>query len=241
MGLDKILKIKYKEEEIENKRNEIRNKIIEKSCNIKTGSIKVISERDLYITLELYDEIFFNNCLKENFRDNLKLSLSKRMSSNAGKTVVKGDNYEIVISVKLLFNYDDVKRNKKVSGIVTKDSLHSMQLIFEHELIHLIEFYIFKKSSCKKQRFKTLSKNIFAHKDVYHQLPLDREIVTNGYGYNIGDKVTFIFKGDRYNGIISSINKRATVMVLDSKGEYVDKYKNRYTKWYVPLKNLKQG
>jgi hypothetical protein len=105
-------------------------------------------------------------------------------------------------------------------SVKTNTGLEAFQLVFEHELCHVIEFVFFNTSNCSKKRFKVLSNNIFGHTESYHKLPTNRQIAQQKYGFKIGDKVTFIFKGKTIQGIIFNINKRATVMVEDSNGHY---------------------
>lgn len=249
MDTKELLAIIYNSVEIDKKRERIRNEFINKSKNIKNGDIKIISNEDLKLLFDLYDEVFLNYFFRDNFEGVLKFSLSQRMNRNAGKTVVskslkpsvlQQEIYEIVMAVKFFFNYSKLGRDKKVNGIDTYDALNAFQLVLEHEICHLIEFYVFKKSSCKGQRFKNFAHNIFGHTDVYHQLPTEGEIVRDIYGFKTGDKVSFEYEGKFYEGIINRINKRATVMVKSAKGEYVDKDGNRYVKWYVPMGNLKR-
>jgi hypothetical protein len=249
MDTKELLTVIYNSIDTDKKREIVRSEFLNRSKNINSGDIKVISIEDLKLLFNLYDEIFLNFYFRDNFKGVLKFSLSQRMSRNAGKTVMskslkpstlQQEIYEIVMAVKFFFNYSQIDRDKKVNGIYTSDALNAFQLVLEHEICHLIEFHIFKESSCKGQRFKNLAHNIFAHTDVYHQLPTEGEIAQNIYGFKLGDKVSFEHEGKKYKGIINRVNKRATVMVVSSKGEYVDKLGNRYVKWYVPLGNLKR-
>lgn len=247
MTIYNIKDLKYNKEEIIEKRNAIRNKFISKSKNVKTGDLKCISNEDLKILFYLYDEEFFKDYFSRNFKGTLKFSLSTRMTSAAGKTIYSKkikvlqeseESYEIRMGIKFFFQYSKVGRDKMVSGINTKDSLEAFQIVFEHELCHLVELHLYKESSCKKVRFKTMVNNIFAHTQVHHQLPSEREIISEKYGLGIGQKVSFISEGKRYNGFIYKINKRATVMTSNSKGTYKDKEGNTYSKWYVPFEQL---
>ncbi|MBU3159826.1 hypothetical protein KPL37_08685 [Clostridium frigoris] len=239
--------LRYYDSEIIIKRNNIRNIFITKSKNVKTGDIQCMSNDDLKIIFDLYDEIFFNNYFRENFKGTLKFSLSTRMTSAAGKTIYSRkiklleeaqESYEIRMGIKFFFEYYKVERDKIVSGIKTKDSLEAFQIVFEHELCHLIELHLYKESSCKKIRFKTMVYNMFAHTDVVHQLPSQKEIISEKYGLIIGQKVSFLNDGKTYNGFIYKINKRATVMVKDNKGTYGDEMGNVYSKWYVQFEKL---
>ena len=80
--------------------------------------------------------------------------------------------------------------------------------------------------------------NIFAHTEVNHQLPSQKEIISVDYGFKIGQKVCFCRGNKKYNGFIYKINKRATVMVKDTKGTYKDGEGATYSKWYVSFGQL---
>lgn len=247
MIIEGIKDLKYNTSEITKKRDTIRNLFMIESKNVKTGNIQCMSNDDLKTLFKLYDKEFFNNYFSEKFKGKLTFSLSTRMTSAAGKTIYNKkikllneveEAYEIRMGIKFFFQYYKVERDKIVSGIKTKDSLEAFQIVFEHELCHLIELHLYKESSCKKQRFKTMVNNIFAHTDVVHQLPSQKEIISQEYGLKIGQKVSFVSQGTKYNGFIYKINKRATVMVEDNKGTYRDEKANKYSKWYVQFANL---
>ncbi|WP_443661929.1 hypothetical protein [Clostridium sp.] len=247
MTTEGIKKIKYYNSDIIRKRNNIRNLFISKSKNVKTGNIQCMAIDDLKILFHLYDEEFFNSYFRTNFKGTLTFSLSTRMTSAAGKTIYSRkiklleeseESYEIRMGIKFFYQYYKVERDKIVSGIKTKDSLEAFQIVFEHELCHLMELHIYKESSCKKIRFKSMVYNMFAHTDVVHQLPSQKEIISEKYGLIIGQKVSFLDDGNKYNGFIYRINKRATVMVKDNKGSYRDEMGNVYTKWYVQFGKL---
>ena len=247
MLVENIKNLKFSKEEILEKRNAVRNKFIIRSKNVKTGDIQCMSNEDLKILFDLYDEEFFHDYFSRSFKGSLTFSLSTRMTSAAGKTIYSRkikqlqeaeEFYEIRMGIKFFFQYYKVERDKIVSGINTKDSLEAFQIVFEHELCHLIELHLYKESSCKKLRFKTMVNSIFAHTEVYHQLPSQKEIISENYGFKIGQKVSFVSEGKKYNGFIYKINKRATVMVKDKKGTYRDMEGNAYTKWYVHFGQL---
>lgn len=242
-----IKDLKYSRSEIIEKRNTIRNKFITKSKNVKTGNIQCMSNEDLKILFDLYDEEFFQSHFSRSFKGSLTFSLSTRMTSAAGKTIYSRklkllqeaeENYEIRMGIKFFFQYYKVARDKIVSGINTVDSLEAFQIVFEHELCHLMELHFFSESSCKKPRFKKMVNNIFAHTEVYHQLPRPQEIISERYGLKIGQKIGFVSEGKKYSGFIHKMNKRATVMVNDKKGTYRDRDGNTYSKWYVQFEQL---
>lgn len=243
-----INEIKYSQSVIDEKRKEVRLRLIDTSENIKSGVITKMSPYDIKLLFDLYDEVFFNGLIKEGFKGKIKFSLSTRMTRSAGKTMflknlkrmkMEAADFEIRMGTNFFLKYYATDGDKSVNGIRTNDSLEALQLVFEHELCHFLEAIEFKKTSCSGIRFKIIAHNIFGHRDVYHALPTSREIAGAKYGIKIGDKVSFTFKGRSYEGFISSINKRAAVMVRDSKGSYVDRKGNRYMKYYVPIEGLR--
>ncbi|MBU5675128.1 hypothetical protein KQI88_01690 [Alkaliphilus sp. MSJ-5] len=242
-----IIGYKYDKETIEKKRAYIFNELIKASVNIKTGIIKDISISDLKILFELYDSIFLSNWFKDTFKGSFKFSLSKRMTKSAGLTlcpkninVLNPENIviEFRIGVNFFFQYDLIDRTKIVCGIETNNGLEALQLVLEHEICHAIEYLYFYKSSCRGDRFKTIANNLFGHTNSYHQLPTNKELAMKKFDLSIGDKISFIFKGKKLKGIIYRINKRATIMVQDKNGQYVDKQGDRYVKYYVDLNRI---
>lgn len=249
MDKEKLANICYGELYINTSRNSLRQEFIETSSNIKSGVIERISEEDLKKLFYLYNKYFFENYFIDKFKGTITFSLSKRMSKSAGITTALKSNwtipeekkkYEIKIGVNFLFQYYELSREKTVAGIRTEDSLHALLITFEHELIHLIEFYLFGNSSCKRRRFKTMAENFFGHKGVYHSLITNSEILSNNYGLKIGDKISFVNKNKIKYGYIYKIDRRATIYFLDRKGTYIDSKGNRYSKAHISLELLKK-
>jgi hypothetical protein len=244
-----LIKLKYSDADIIKKRAAVAQKLISASRSIKDGNIKEISTGDLKLIFEFYDEYFFNGWFKNSSKGKFSFSLSKRMTKSAGKTIcLKNSNniipeamvIEIRIGIDFFFHYGAVDSDNNVCGIKTSNSLEALQIVFEHELCHVIEFINFKESNCKGVRFKTISNNLFGHTESYHQLPTHKEIVQKKFGINIGDIVFFSFEDKELRGILKGINKRATVMVPDTNGSYADNRGNKYAKYYVPIARLKQ-
>ncbi len=239
-----ILKIELAREKIEYLRNEIAKRMVLKSSNIRSEVISTISADDIGLLFNQYDALFFDNWFKKCYKRNIKFSVSRRMTKSAGMTILpkynekqsqNNNEVEIRIGVDFFVQYDLVQGNKMVCGIKTQNSLEALQLVFEHELCHVIEFIYFKKSSCKGDRFKHIAGNLFGHSESYHKLPTNRQIAVQRFGLKIGCNVSFTFKGENLSGIICNINKRATVLVRSKSGPFVDNKGNRYMKYYVPL------
>ena len=234
---------------IEKHRKIIADKLMKESCNVKDTTINKISNVDLEILFKHYDEIFFGSSFKNNFKGKMRFSFSKRMTRSAGITKcarnitsIKDEdiNIEICMGIDFFFKYDQLERTKTVCGIETKNSLEALQIVFEHELCHAMEIVNYRNSSCKIKRFKDFAYKVFGHTESHHQMPTNREIAKAKHGIGIGDNVIFTFENNNLNGIISNINKRATVMVENKKGIFIDDKGNRYMKYYVPLGTIKK-
>lgn len=242
-----MLKIKYDDTIIKSKRKAVREGLLQESANIKSGTIDCISPLDLRLLYLHYDKIFLKNWFWDNFKGQVLYELSRRMTKSAGKTKcpkniaqMKPDEVKIIIAigVDFFFKYDQLVGSKNVGGIETHDSLEALQIVFEHELIHVLEFLLFHTSSCNKQRFKDTAKKIFGHTHSHHHMPTNQTVAREKYGINIGDSVQFLFKDRQLTGLIVNITKRATVMVRNPAGVYIDKNGVRYMKYYVPLAGL---
>lgn len=242
-----MFNIKYDLNTINNKRERIKTKLYEQSQNITAIDFTKVADNDLYILYNLYDEFFLDSWFKDNFKGKIKFKMSKQLSRAAGNTKTKKNigalkpediEFEIKISVNHLTNFDKIDRSKFVGGIEVKNKLDSLLLVFEHELCHVIEFLFYKKSDCNKQNFRNLIFNLFGQIEATHKLVSVREANYKEYGFLPGDKVIFNNDSSEFNGIITKINKRATVMSPSLYGKYVDKTGQHYTKYYVPLSCL---
>lgn len=220
-------------------RHKIKEWMKENSPNHLEENILRISPGDLKELYRAYDAVFFDGQLATQLQDRLKFSLSTRMTKAAGKTIYtkKAENrqYEIRIGVDFLFNFDALQREKNVAGLVVENSLEALMLVFEHELVHVLETEAYGTTNCKGKRFQKMAAQLFGHTSSYHALPSQREVIYEISGYKPGDQISFNYNGKKLKGTIHSINKRATVMVKDSRGDYADALGQRYTKYYVPI------
>ena len=233
-----LAKLGYSPREIEQRTAVIYNKVLSHSQNLDDGNFTRFSKDDLKRLFELYDRHFFNNFFTKNHGDKIFFRLSKRMTRSGGKTSYgrKSKTFEIYLSTTLLFQtFDDVTREVKVNGIVCHDRLEAVMRILEHEMIHLMELVLFERSSCSKPQFRLFSRNIFNHSDVTHQLITQTERARETFNLRIGDRVSFEHNGQTYVGVLSRITKRATVIVGDSDGQFVDSKGKQHSKYYVPL------
>lgn len=244
MVKEDLVNLKYMPQEIETKTRKIYGKALEKSKHFNQGNFIKFGTDDLRYLFELYDLYFFDRFFNKNYRENIFFRLSSKMTRAGGKTTYMkhANTCEICLSTALIFQtFHDVTREVKVNGIVCHDRLEASMSVLEHEIIHLLEWVLFGSSSCSQPRFKRLSRNIFSHTDVTHQLVTQTERAQKKFNLRVGDEVLFEYDGKTYRGIISRITKRATVMVKDSKGFHLDSQGKRYSKYYVPLHLLKQS
>lgn len=246
--MENLLKIENTYDFVESSRVKIEDDFKKITCKDIKMEISKISSKDIALFFSLYDKYFFNGELGKCFSNKIKFSVSNKMTKSAGKTIVKRNNYsceinqyEIRMGLNFFVGYNKVDRDKYVNGVKTKDVLNAFSLVFEHELCHLLEFYIFNKSSCSNKRFKTIAKKIFGHTGVFHELPTYSEIAYKNMGLKLGCSVNFNYEGNLLHGVINAINKRATVMVSNDKGNYLDRLGNHYLKYYVSLDMLEKS
>lgn len=247
--MNNIICLKRNPRYIKQKRSEISRLLTESSVNIKGPNIDAISTADLRLLFQYYDRIFLDDWFKTNFRGKFRFSLSRRLTRSAGQTKfpknadrLKPEELwiEICIGVDFFFQYNLIGGNKAVGGISTSNSLEALQLVFEHELCHAIEYICFGKTNCNTDRFKSIAGNLFGHTGQFHNLPTNMQIASQKLGLKPGDTVSFSFRGERLRGTLYRINKRAIVMVKDKQGSYADQQGNRYAKYYVPLNILEK-
>ena len=161
--------------------------MLEQSAQIRAGNFTVIGTDDLERMFGLYDREFFRGLLGEMLLEDrahpMAFRLSRRLTRAAGQTMrqvrrvpVAGTmadrvDYEISVSTTLLFStFQNVEREVIVGGLLCHDRLEALQRIFEHELLHLAEFLGWGRSSCSAENFHALSRRIFAHEGVSHDL-----------------------------------------------------------------------
>lgn len=239
------------------KQRAIYDTLIREAVYLGDGNFQMIAIKDLRKLFQLYDALFFNNLIapmvQEDGGKGLELRFSKQLTRAAGKTFMHRKSipsvlgtlyetrYEIAISTLLLFeSFENGGREITIGGLVCRNRLEALQRIFEHELIHLIEFMSWGKSSCSAPNYKYLAGRIFGHTDVHHDLVTRREIAEAQHGVKVGDIVQFDINGIRLTGRVNRITKRASILVADPKGRvYSDG--NSYLTYYVPLSMLDKG
>src|SRR5262245_15641275 len=252
----RLFALLYSAGEVEERSGRIYDEMLGQSPNLRTGNFARIGTDDLERLFAAYDREFFRGRLGEMLHEDgahpMSFRLSRRLVSAAGQTMrlarpirragrpATKVEYEITISTTLLFNtFQNVDRKVTVGGLECRDRLEALQRIFEHELLHLAEFLGWSRSNCRAANFHALSRRIFAHEGVYHDLVTPREEAGVAYGIVAGDLVSFEHEGVSHFGRVNRITRRATVLVEDPGGRLYSDGK-RYLTFYVPLPMLRK-
>ncbi len=237
------------EEEIRRRTRRIYERVLTTSSGIDAGNFAELSADDLKMLFAAYDEAFFDGCLAATLAEEgaeLGFRVSSRMTRVGGKTSHLrparggGDRLTITVSSTLLFQtFEKVRRTIRVAGLVCADRLETLQRIFEHELIHLLEMILWGRSRCSARRFAGIARRKFGHTANSHELVTQAEVAREVHGIKPGDRVSFVWEGRRLSGVVNRIVRRATVLVEEPGGQRYSDGK-RYAKYYVPLGDLKR-
>lgn len=251
MNTADLLAIQNPEDAVQQRRIDIRESVLRDSTHLDDGNFTVIHPDDLECLFNCYDDVFFKGWLGRAVTDQtdqpLRLRFSPRATRAGGKTIVRRTraadgatpiSYEIAVANRLLFmTFGDIERPVVVTGHTCRDRLDALQCIMEHEIIHLAELLVWKTSSCKNKRFRTLAGNIFDHTGFHHDLVTPHEDASVRFGIKPGSEVAFDYEGQRLVGRVNRIHRRATVLVEAADGvPYGDG--RRYHKYYIPLTQL---
>lgn len=247
----------YAPEAVRERSRRIYEAVLDESPRIRAGNFATIGADDLERLFHLYDATFFRGCLSEMLQEDraypMAFRLSRRLTRAAGQTVrlvrrtrrgarvVDQAEYEIAVSTTLLFNtFQGIDREVIVGGLACADRLEALQRIFEHELLHLAEFLGWGRSSCSAENFHALSRRIFAHEGVRHDLVTPREQAAAAFGVRVGDAVAFEMESATLRGRVNRITRRATVLVEHPSGVLFNDGR-RYQTFYVPLPLLRKA
>jgi hypothetical protein len=224
----------------------IHAEVLSKSEYIDNPNFTSIHPADLELLFAEYDNEFFDGQIKKTLGTiPFHFRLSNRMTSAGGKTACYTyresgrRRYEISVSTTILFGCFDGEDHRTIAacGIICRDRLDALQRVMEHELVHLTEMLLWGKSSCSQSRFHSITRRFFGHTENKHQLITPREKAMVQFGIKPGMAVRFRFDGIEHKGFVNRINKRATVLVEDRRGESYSDGK-RYAKFYVPVQLL---
>jgi hypothetical protein len=252
----RLLALHHTADEATRKNRLIYDAMLARSDHVTAGNFVALGSADLRLLFDLYDAEFFDGLLGRMLREDgvseVAMRPSGRMTRSAGQTVrllkrvttpagvVDRPEYEIAVSTFLLFqNFRENGRSVTVGGLACRDRLEALQRTFEHELLHLAEFLAWGSSSCSAANFHTISRRIFGHEGVTHDLVTPREVASEAFQIRVGDLVSFEHEGSRRIGRVNRITKRATILVDDAGGlPYSDG--RRYATYYVPIPLLRK-
>ena len=152
--------------------------------------------------------------------------------------MVDDRKFEMTLSSTLLFQaFSDVDRPIVVTGLRCRDRLEAMQRVCEHELVHLLEMFLWNDSSCTGPRFQGVAHRFFGHTEHQHDLITQSERAARNFDIRVGSVVRFSRDGHLITGWVNRITRRATVLVEDGRGErFTDGH--QYVRYYVPLEKL---
>lgn len=178
---------------------------------------------DLYIMYKLYNRYIFKGQIEASLKNpkDLSLVVDNRSTKTAGKYVCTGDKHEIHIASKVLMKTFVGDRNGKllINGLFVTDRISALQLILEHELVHMYISLQSQKTGKKYPShgkfFRTLVYDLFGHTDVRHSL-LNGDASNNMTKQDcyIGMTVQFTLKNKKVKGKIIKLNpKRAKVQI----------------------------
>jgi hypothetical protein len=247
-------------EEIRGRQRRIFAEVLQLSRSMESPNFTRIDSDDLRRMTMLYDREFFNSQLLVLIgRERLRFGISARMTRIAGKLVthyadraskkmtavqpqIRQDTrrFEMVLSSTLLFQaFGDVDRPITVTGLRCNNRLEAMQRVCEHELVHLLEMFLWNDSSCSQSRFQNIAGRFFGHTEHRHDLITQSERAARNFDIRVGARVRFSVEGKTLVGCVNRITRRATVLVEDARGErFTDG--RRYVRYYVPLEQLRR-
>lgn len=233
---------------IAEKSGAIAETLLRHSSRVRSPNFDAIATDDLARLFALYDARFFEGGIRRLLDAQgavLHFDLSRRLTRSAGQTSrrlvgQKGVHYKIALSTTILFqSFRGDERLLRANGVECRDRLAAALRVFEHELVHLIEFLLWADSSCAGARFQDLARNFFGHTCSGHELTTPAVAARERFALVPGDLVTFEHEGQTITGKLNRITRRATILVEDARGPSYSDGK-RYRKFYVPLPLLKK-
>ncbi len=225
----------------------IRDAAAARAPNLRRDQLERLSATDVEHLFAAVDHVAFGgalNALLRRRRAPLTFRLGKRMTSSGGTTTRFQDarnpdslRFEIAIAPRLLFTTFQLAPAANVCGCECRSTREALQRVMEHEAVHLLEMLVWTTSSCRRQRFRSITHRCFGHRASTHSLITPTQMAAQYYAIRIGDVVEFEFEGRSLTGVVNRITRRATILVPDRRGQrYSDGA--RYRKYYVPMEML---
>jgi hypothetical protein len=234
---------------IANHRTLIRDAVLRESRAVQMPNFLRVGPADLRLLFRLYDAHFFGGELADLLARKASgpcgLAFDGRLRSSGGITRRRLDRrtgvatYEIVLSRSLLLDNFKDGQGCVLCGLHCADRLDGMMRVFEHELLHLLEFLRYGASRCAGRRFQSLSRVLFGHASHQHRMSTARQRTLAATTLRPGMRVRMTVEGKAVTGVINAIHKRATVLVESKQGQLYTNGK-RCVKYYAPLGALER-
>lgn len=255
-----VLRHQPSAEQVRQRQRRIFDEVLQLSRWMDGPNFKRIDSDDLRRMVMLYDREFFaGQLLPLVGRERLRFGISSRMTRVAGKLVTHYHDrtsrrpltagaagrqdtrrFEMVLSSTLLFQaFADVDRPITVTGLRCHNRLEAMQRVCEHELVHLLEMFLWNDSSCSQSRFQNIAGRYFGHTEHRHDLITQSERAARNFDIRVGSIVQFTHEGKTIRGCVNRITRRATVLVEDRRGQRFSDGRH-YLRFYVPLEQLRR-
>ena len=170
------------------------------------GNIKELNAKQVESLLFIYDEIFFDNLIKKTLAEG-KFTLDFKINGGVKKTSAAcvrrvGESNTVDMNWTVfepLFNEE--KEIHKANGIECEDRLGCMQLVLEHEMIHLVRNLV-DPNVCKGGTiygshgalFKTLVRGYFGHTEMRHSLGRNVLDEYSKEDFKVGEKIIAMLK-----------------------------------------------
>lgn len=224
------------------KQFEVQRRLFAQSRVVMTANFANIHLNDLRMLFDLYDECLLSGRLRKALGNReIGFRFAPRMTRTAGTTSrmrnhrTGVESFEIAIASSMLFDgfRDGDHREVTVCGVECETRLEALQRVFEHELVHLLEFLCWQQSKCSQPRFQHIASNWFLHRAHTHAMITRRERAAVS-GIRPGARVRFEYEGRALEGVVNRVTKRATVLVEDPKGMRYSDGKH-YAKYYIPI------
>jgi hypothetical protein len=143
----------------------------------KSTDLQGMTKDDLRALFNLYDDIFFENSFNAYFGrsgSDFSTFFAPKLTKTAGMCTKQGCVYTIQISSQIMSGlFTSVGKNvHAANGLICRTRLSCLQLVLEHEMIHLLQ-YIWRECSSTASHgpeYRTLVKNIFGHTETTHDL-----------------------------------------------------------------------
>ncbi|MGV3483823.1 MAG: hypothetical protein ACO1RT_05350 [Planctomycetaceae bacterium] len=252
-----ILHSRLPADTIRERQSRIHAEVLQLSRSMDKANFTRLDGDDLRRMTMLYDREFFDSRLLALIgRERIRFGFSSRMTRVAGKLVTHYGNrkhrrvpssqppaaddrrFEMVLSSTLLFQaFHDVDRPIVVTGLRCRNRLEAMQRVCEHELVHLLEMFLWNDSSCSQDRFQSVAHRLFGHTEHQHDLITQSERAARNFDIRVGSIVRFKHDDAVLTGWVNRITRRATVLVENRSGERFSDGR-RYVRFYVPLEKL---